>query len=105
MSLKFKGEKSKKKKRSHKDVDEEDRGEGSSTGTVKERYGKNPEGMEVAVFSLCHSEADQNHIPLRSSSDIAGCFVTFFYVVPQAGSNYWGRMIWSDPLSLPRHRR
>jgi hypothetical protein len=45
MSLKFKGEKSKKKKRSHKEVDHEDRGEGSSTGTVKERYGKDPEGM------------------------------------------------------------
>lgn len=45
MSLKFKGEKSKKKKRSHKDVEEADLGEGSSTGTVKQRYGKNPEGM------------------------------------------------------------
>jgi hypothetical protein len=52
MSLKFKGEKSKKKKRSHKEVDHEDRGEGSSTGTVKERYGKDPEGKPEARLQL-----------------------------------------------------
>lgn len=57
MSLKFKGEK-KKKKRSHKEVDAEDRGEGSSTGTVKERYGKNPEGMANSAALSKYSSAD-----------------------------------------------
>ena len=64
MSLKFKGDKPKKsKKRSHREIedgagDEVDgnRGEGTSSSgaasTVKQRYGKNPEGERAWCLSL-----------------------------------------------------
>ena len=45
MSLKFKGEKLK-KKRVHKELEgQDDEGEGSSTESMRTRYGKDPEGM------------------------------------------------------------
>ncbi|CAD6569489.1 MAG: hypothetical protein CYPHOPRED_003394 [Cyphobasidiales sp. Tagirdzhanova-0007] len=52
MSLKFKGEKLK-KKRVHKELEgQDDEGEGSSTESMRTRYGKDPEGWVLGLDAL-----------------------------------------------------